>query len=111
MTPDEDARRAVRTYVVDVTVQLGSKAALDRFQSRFCARAQRDGTVQVLTRSVKQRGFEYVIIARYAHTCRNDGNAYSDARRFVASAMRSTKKDPCTHRYSCRVDRVRRRAS
>lgn len=78
------------TYQVYMIVKLGSQAAFDHLERRFAMRA-RGRTLEILKFECDRLGpNDYVAYIRYTHTCRNKGNAQSDAKRFVHNAMRRT---------------------
>jgi hypothetical protein len=87
---------------VDLHVLCGSRAAASHLIEHFARRARLSlKTVTHYKWEINDRGpHDIVVSIQYRHTCINEGNTYSDARRFVKNAFRNT-----TYRYEIQLTR------
>jgi hypothetical protein len=78
------------TNDVTLTATFDSLASAQRFVARFGGRARDTGTLEIVSASYEVEPDVpdscTVVVLRYRHTCKKQGNHYSDARRFFANA-------------------------
>lgn len=73
------------TNDVSVIVDCAAQADAETFVANFRKLAPRISTVAFESEGVPNSAV--TVTVRYAHTCKNRGNHYSDARRFAARAL------------------------